>query len=157
MGGRTGAKRIKDQQPGNRKRGIGVQIFAEVEQLTANEAMKRSAAIAQIAERTGRRPGTVAANYYRIARQRGVLLRPRRSTNGRRGPGKEASKTLAIAMRAIEAALRAQEGELAMLRKDNQRFAKFAAASRNVATTDPWRENTRRTLSMARWFRHCRR
>ena len=124
MGGLTGRKAVSPTKRA-RTRGIGVQIFDEVEQLTANGAMKRSAAIAKIAERTGSSSGTVAANYYRIARQRGVPLRSRRSANGRRGPGKEASKTLATAIRAIEGALRAQEEELAMLRNANRRFEKL--------------------------------
>jgi len=124
MGGLTGRKLVAPKTK-VRTRGIGVQIFDEVEQLTANSAMKRSGAIAQIAERIGSSPGTVAANYYRIARQRGVPLRPRRSSNGRRALGKDVSKTLATALRAIEAALRAQEEELAMLRDETRRFEKL--------------------------------
>ena len=50
--------------------------------MTAGGAMSKSDAFEAISSRTGRRAGTVAANYYRIARKRGVALEPR----VRRGP-----------------------------------------------------------------------
>ena len=68
MGGRIGTKAT---QYGT----IGKQIYAQVEQLTAQGGMTRLAAFKQIAEASGRQPGTVAANYYRIARQKGAPLR----------------------------------------------------------------------------------
>lgn len=52
----------------------GEQIFDQVERLTAGSAMKRLAAFEQIAKESGGQPGTVAANYYRIARKRGAVL-----------------------------------------------------------------------------------
>ena len=124
MGGRKGIRQIAKAQIGKRNRGVGVQTFEEVEQLTANGAMKRVAAFKHVAERIGSSPGTVAANYYRIARQRGVPLRARRSTGGP-ALGRASAKTLTNAIQAIQAALRSQEAELATLRKDNQRFAKL--------------------------------
>lgn len=125
MGAARGGKRIEQAMPMAGRGKIGEQIFAEVEQLTANGAMKRSAAIAQIAARTGSNAGTIAANYYRIARQRGVPLRSRRTTNGRSARGRDLSQTITSAIRAIEATLRSQEEELATLRKENQRFEKL--------------------------------
>lgn len=77
---------------------IGEQIFEQVEKLVAG-GMNRSEAFAKISADTGRRAGTVAANYYRVARKRagGSLRKPRTgarrttrttrraaSTNGRR-------------------------------------------------------------------------
>jgi len=76
---------------------IGEQIFEQVEKLVAG-GMNRSEAFAKISADTGRRAGTVAANYYRVARKRagGSLRKPRAtarrttrtrraaSTNGRR-------------------------------------------------------------------------
>ena len=70
---------------------IGEQIFEQVEKLVAG-GMNRSEAFAKISADTGRRAGTVAANYYRVARKRagGSLRKPRaaarRTTRTRRAP-----------------------------------------------------------------------
>ena len=48
---------------------IGEQIFEQVEKLVAG-GMNRTEAFAKISSDTGRRAGTVAANYYRVARKR---------------------------------------------------------------------------------------
>jgi hypothetical protein len=57
---------------------IGEQIFDQVEKLVA-DGMNRTEAFAKISADSGRRAGTVAANYYRVARKRaGGSLRPRR-------------------------------------------------------------------------------
>lgn len=117
MGGRQGDKKI----PRGKK---GEQVFAEVEQLTAAGAMTRLAAFEAIAKRTGAQPGTVAANYYRVARKRGGVLRTRRSGNkAERGSARAALGALAAALKRIEVVLRTQEAELATLRKENRRFA----------------------------------
>lgn len=56
---------------------IGEQIFDQVEKLVAT-GMTRTQAFAQISSESGRRAGTVAANYYRVARKRGTgATRPR--------------------------------------------------------------------------------
>lgn len=118
MGGRTAGKVIK-------KRGaIGQQIFDQVEQLTANGAMKRLAAFKQIAEASGRAEGTVAANYYRVARLKGAPLRTR-------GPGRpvgakaKTSARVGAALQLIAETLRAQEEELAKLRSQSAAFEKL--------------------------------
>ena len=117
MGGRQSRKSPRGQ--------IGEQVFAEVEKLTAGGAMKRLAAFNEIANRTGAHPGTVAANYYRIARKRGVPLRPRRSS----APGGIAARggtvQVVAALRKLEALFQAQEKELAVLRKENRQFEKL--------------------------------
>ncbi|HYX84242.1 MAG TPA: hypothetical protein VE777_04665 [Gaiellales bacterium] len=57
---------------------IGEQIFQQVEQLVKG-GLSRTDAFKQISSESGRREGTVAANYYRVARKRaGGSLRPRR-------------------------------------------------------------------------------
>jgi hypothetical protein len=62
---------------------IGEQIFDQVEKLVA-DGMNRTEAFGKISADTGRRAGTVAANYYRVARKRaGGSLRPRRRAAGR--------------------------------------------------------------------------
>lgn len=48
---------------------IGEQIFDQVEKLVAG-GMNRTEAFAKISADSGRRAGTVAANYYRVARKR---------------------------------------------------------------------------------------
>src|SRR3954449_6951733 len=56
---------------------VGEQIFEQVERLVAG-GMNRTEAFAKISADSGRRAGTVAANYYRVARKRaGGALRPR--------------------------------------------------------------------------------
>ncbi|MDX6592909.1 MAG: hypothetical protein QOJ13_2105 [Gaiellales bacterium] len=63
---------------------IGEQIYEQVEKLVAG-GMNRTEAFGKISADTGRRAGTVAANYYRVARKRaGGSLRPRRGPGGRR-------------------------------------------------------------------------
>jgi hypothetical protein len=63
---------------------IGEQIFEQVEGLVKG-GMSRTDAFKKISADSGRREGTVAANYYRIARKRaGGSLRPRRKTGTRR-------------------------------------------------------------------------
>jgi hypothetical protein len=62
---------------------IGEQIFEQVEKLEKG-GMSRTDAFKKISADSGRREGTVAANYYRVARKRaGGSLRPRRRA-GRR-------------------------------------------------------------------------
>src|SRR2546430_1218353 len=64
---------------------IGEQIFEQVESLVAG-GMNRTEAFAKISADTGRRAGTVAANYYRVARKRaGGSLRPRTRRRARTG------------------------------------------------------------------------
>ena len=116
------------------KRGnIAEGIFDEVERMTAGGAMNRSEAFEAISARTGRRAGTVAANYYRIARKRGTVA-PR----AKRGPGRPAGSgtttsgdATAIIAR-LEAAtkdladlLRSQEAELSRLREQSEQFEKL--------------------------------
>ncbi len=79
---------------------IGEKIYEDVEKLVA-QGMNRTEAFAKISADTGRRAGTVAANYYRVARKRaGGSLRKTRSRAGttrkaasgaRRGPRRAAS------------------------------------------------------------------
>ncbi|HET8805149.1 MAG TPA: hypothetical protein VFM47_01665 [Gaiellales bacterium] len=68
---------------------VGEQIFEQVEKLVAG-GMNRTEAFAKISADSGRRAGTVAANYYRVARKRaGGSLRPR--TRRGRPPGRKAA------------------------------------------------------------------
>jgi hypothetical protein len=118
MGGRMGEKRVA--QHGS----IGQQTFEQVEQLTAGGAMNKLAAFKQIAGASGRALGTVAANYYRVARQKGAPLRKRRVG---RPPGSGTAMNgsrVAAALQLVASALRAQQEELAKLRSEVAAFEK---------------------------------
>ena len=66
---------------------VGNEIFDQVEKLMADEGLSRTQAFQRLSEMTGRRAGTVAANYYRVARQRGAALQPRAPRGSRSGGG----------------------------------------------------------------------
>ncbi len=106
MGVRTSGKSIRGS--------VGDDIFAEVERLTADGKMSKLAAFGEI--------GTVAANYYRVARKRGAPLRQRR------GAAKRVAKVaggndLERALAALAKAIRDQQDEIERLRSDNARMA----------------------------------
>ena len=111
--------------------GIAEGIFAEVERMTAGGTMTRSDAFERISDRTGRRAGTVAANYYRIARKRGTV-----ATRAKRGPGQPAGShstgSTAVILARLESAvkdlgdlLRAQDAEINKLREQSAQFDKL--------------------------------
>ena len=107
------------------KRGsIGVQIFEQVEKLVSEQKIGRTAAFRRVAEKTGRQQGTVAANYYRVARQRGTKLAPRRRRLG--AGGAAISSVLRRALAALEdvtGLYHKLENEIVELRKENRRLA----------------------------------
>ncbi|MBM3664368.1 MAG: hypothetical protein FJW92_01030 [Actinobacteria bacterium] len=108
--------------------GIAEEIFAEVETMTAGGAMSKSNAFEDISKRTGRRSGTVAANYYRIARKRGAALEPRTRRGRPRGSGRASADVEAVianlddAVKGLAKLVRRQETELASLRSQAARF-----------------------------------
>jgi hypothetical protein len=120
--------------------GVGNQIFDEVERLVAG-GMNKTQAFSDISARTGRESGTVAANYYRIARQRGAQLRPRRrrgegsARRGRGGAGGDVQAALAKATAALDdlaRAIRGQEQELARLRSESQGYAEIRRLAKRL-------------------------
>lgn len=120
--------------------GIGNQIFDEVERLVAG-GMNKSQAFSDISARTGRESGTVAANYYRVARQRGAELRPRRrrgegpSRRGRGATGSDVRAALAKATAALDElsrAVRQQEQEIARLRAESQGYAEIRRLAKRL-------------------------
>lgn len=110
---------------------IGNEIFEQVQNLTTDQKMTRTGAFKRIAEKTGRNEGTVAANYYRVARQRGVKLQKRRRRGTAapgmprmlKGPGgrRSASRALAV-VQELTGLIRQQTSEIERLRRENQRF-----------------------------------
>ena len=114
--------------------GVGVGIFEQVERLIAQKKLNRTAAFQRVAKTSGRRLGTVAANYYRLARQRGVKLRKHRrravggaSAVGHRAGGlqRSALRRVLASLREVTAVVRQQEAKISRLRKENERFAKI--------------------------------
>lgn len=113
---------------------IGVEIFEEVERIMRDEGLTRTQAFQRISEESGRRAGTVAANYYRVARQRGAALQPRKSRGGRRGRGRGRAGATDIesaldnaksALEELSSAVRRQEQELSQLREQSDQFEKL--------------------------------
>ena len=113
---------------------IGEQIYDQVEKLVA-DGMNRTQAFAEISKESGRQAGTVAANYYRVARKRagGSVRKPRAARATRtsaRSDGRGARRSSAAAstdiekiaaqlvtnMEALTAALREQDAEVKELR-----------------------------------------
>jgi hypothetical protein len=112
---------------------IGEQIFEQVEKLVKG-GMSRTDAFKKISADSGRREGTVAANYYRVARKRaGGSLRPRRragrraattTTRSRRAPAASSgggdidalTRALVQNVQDLAAAMNAQAAEVKDLR-----------------------------------------
>jgi hypothetical protein len=70
-----------------KKRGnIGREIFEQVEKLVADQKIPRLTAFKQLSQKTGRRVGTVAANYYRVARKSGSFCRTSSASFATRRP-----------------------------------------------------------------------
>jgi len=112
------------RKPRKRKRGgVGQEIFDQVEKLVAELKIPRLQAFKRLSEKTGRRVGTVAANYYRLARVRGVPLRKRRGKGGRKARGVAAMRP---ASTSIKRALDALQEIGAMLRKQEAEIARMA-------------------------------
>jgi hypothetical protein len=119
--------------------GVGNEIFDEVERLVA-DGMNKTQAFEAISERTGRQAGTVAANYYRVARQRGAELRPRRPRGERAGRrsrsgGGDVNAALAKATAALDElarAVRQQEQELGRLRAESQSYAEIRRLAKRL-------------------------
>ncbi|MGD9694994.1 MAG: hypothetical protein AB7V42_04965 [Thermoleophilia bacterium] len=125
---------MSDEENTGGRGNIGNEIFDQVEAIVRDEGITRTQAFQQLSERTGRRAGTVAANYYRVARKRGATLQPRapRGSGGRRrraGGGQgDVDAALARASAAIQelsGIVRDQQKELTSLREQAERLSKL--------------------------------
>ncbi|MCB0873219.1 MAG: hypothetical protein H6531_07775 [Actinobacteria bacterium] len=106
---------------------IGQQIFEQVEAMVAAEGITRQEAFNRLSEETGRRAGTVAANYYRIARMRGTS-RPRRRGRPRKGTTNDvetAISALSSALDDLVNVVRRQERELSKLQEQSEQLDKL--------------------------------
>lgn len=104
---------------------IGAEIFEQVEKLVSEQGMRRTDAFKHISAETGRREGTVAANYYRVARQRGAALQPRA---GRRSSADSVDAALTRALDAVRDLAKlagAQEEELNSLRSKSEQLERL--------------------------------
>jgi len=107
-----------------RRGSVGTEIFEQVEKMVADQKIGRTEAFRRLAAKTGRQQGTVAANYYRIARQRGAKLAPRRRRLGLGGAGsRSALKRVLGALEDVTGLFRKLEDEIVSLRKENLRLA----------------------------------
>jgi hypothetical protein len=115
---------------------IGQEIFAQVEKLVAEQEIPRLTAFKQLSQKTGRRVGTVAANYYRVARKSGAKLRRRKTRKlGRpaaavqrtagRGRKRSVGGRVGQLMQDLVTLVRRQEAELERLLKENARLAEI--------------------------------
>lgn len=117
---------VDDEQASGTRGNIGNEIFEQVEKIISEEGLSRTQAFQRLSEMTGRRAGTVAANYYRVARQRGATLQPRAPRGSKRraassGAGASADVEAALsrageAIQELSAIVRRQEREIADLR-----------------------------------------
>jgi hypothetical protein len=108
------------------KRGeVGPAIFAQIEKLVATEKIGRTEAFRRLAQKTGRQQGTVAANYYRVARRKGAKLAPRRRRmiGGRAGSAHGVVQRAAAALEDVAGVIRKLEEQILQLRRENQRMA----------------------------------
>ena len=115
---------MEDEAPTSAPRGgVGNEIFDQVERIMAEEGLSRTNAFQRLSEMTGRRAGTVAANYYRVARQRGAALQPRAPRGSRSGTRRPAAKRAAPSGDVDAALARAMDSvqELAGLVRSQQR------------------------------------
>lgn len=107
---------------------VGNEIFKQVQSLIADKKMTRTGAFKQIAEKTGRNEGTVAANYYRVARQQGVKLQKRRRRGSGAGPrttqmrGRRVAANVLAVVQELAQLIRQQSNEIERLRRENQRY-----------------------------------
>jgi hypothetical protein len=117
---------------------VGEGIYTQVMALEKDGGLSRQSAFQVIADVTGRRAGTVAANFYRILRTKEAEV-PKRGRPRGGGKQREGAKqdTVASTVREARQGLKAlgalvdlvesQEAELRSLRKDAEKVRKVAA------------------------------
>jgi hypothetical protein len=114
---------------------VGRQIYAEVNRIIDAEAISKQEAFARVGAAQGRQTGTVAANYYRVARAGGGgrgSARARQGSGRRRrsrmrGDSQSAIAALRGALDELGRALRDQDREIARLREENAQFGELRA------------------------------
>lgn len=129
---------MSEQPEAGAKRGsIGEEIYEQVEKLMASETLSRTEAFQRISDDTGRRAGTVAANYYRVARQKGAPLQKRGPRGSRKSveAGGDVGAALAKAQDALADLARVvkrQEAELQKMREQSEQFAEIRKLAKKL-------------------------
>jgi hypothetical protein len=136
----SGRKRSKTtKRPGRRDGSVGRATFEAINKMTADGKLTKQAAFAAYGERMNTKPGTVSANYYRVARADGATKprkrrptttskatrsaaaaarrqgRPRRARAGNELDA--ALRGLLVSVEALAAALKEEQAEAATLRQ----------------------------------------
>jgi len=109
---------------GNKRGAVGEQVFEQVRKLVTGDKVSVTKAFEMLADKTGGNKGTIAANYYRVARKKGLALRPRGPRAAAAGRGK-ASAVLGKAqgvIRELAALIKQQETQIARLQAENSRY-----------------------------------
>lgn len=144
VAGAQTAKRAAKQKEGRAPRGqVGPQTYDQVRKIVEDKKIPMGKAFEEVARATGRKPGTVAVTYYRIARQKGGATRKRRigTAPGRRGRRANASGTSMLGMRTIlsrvsaaikelETVIAEQAREIARLRGESRLAERIRKALR---------------------------
>lgn len=119
---------MSDADNGAARGKVGEEIFARVEALVKAEQITRTEAFQRVAQERGSRPGTVAANYYRIARQKGGSgLRPRGRRKASGGDVEAAIDRATAALAELAGIVRQQSRELEQLSEQVQQIDKLRA------------------------------
>jgi hypothetical protein len=107
---------------------IGEQIFEQVEALVGAQHITRTEAFQRIAVERGSRAGTVAANYYRIARLRNDgTVRPRGRKKAQTNDADAVIARASTALNELTALVRQQSRELERLSDQVQQIEKLRA------------------------------
>ena len=119
---------MSDADTGTARGKIGEQIFEQVEALVSAEKITRTEAFQRIAEQRNSRPGTVSANYYRIARRKGGgALRPRGRNKPIANEAEAVVERTTSALSELTALVRTQGLELERLSEKVQQIDKLRA------------------------------
>jgi hypothetical protein len=154
---RSGARRSAqagENGSTNEERGnVGQQIYAEVNRIIDAEGISKQDAFKRVGEAQGRQTGTVAANYYRVARSEGSDRGASRSRRpparpggrGRRRTGSDTGAAITALRGALDElgrAIREQDREIARLQEENAQFGELRTL---IARTGGATRGSRRT------------
>lgn len=93
---------------------MGLQTYDQVRKIIEGKNLPVGEAFKEVAAATGRKPGTVAVTYYRIARQkRGPMRKRRGSMAAGASGGASASTRVAGALSKVSAAIKELEAVIA--------------------------------------------
>jgi hypothetical protein len=129
---------------------VAAQTHAAVEELVRAQGLTKAQAFERLGAESGRRPGTVAAAYYRAVRnaaaRAGARGPARRAATRARQSGGSATRTAEAAREALQelvGLVRRQEQELAQLRAESERYGEIRAIIDGGST--PARRGRRRS------------